>query len=468
MKQTTATLKQVYLNSKAALCIGLALMTALAPSLSLALEVKLNSTLNLRTSEGSSLTKVGRLAAGSIVSIPDQYAVRVNGQVDFEQTLNKWLATASTLGGSDAPGLRTFSGEKKDFFFPIKVVKEAPGSVLGNKETYMVALHYLQRKGALLETTEGTDLHTLTSNESAPSGSTEAAPSDAAPTEVAPSTAATSAVAPQSSFEASAVSTCTNCNTQSLHPLALHLQLALDSHLRRDLEKMNRRTTNHTHDAAKKFEKTCGMQIEHFASALQREIAASSLRSTVPNALNSTMMLGLMTQETNGNCRIDGDGNRSIGLFQVMNSRYSKAALRHPITNARAALENLESKRAALSKDFDFNKMTEEDRMRILISAYNGGQRWVIQAKQDLEQFNRKHGTSLNSHKWEDLRIFYFRRHLKRAGDELHVFGTVRGKDQRRTDNTLKNLAYTENLIPRPQAARGVTLQDAWNSRIRG
>lgn len=172
-----------------------------------------------------------------------------------------------------------------------------------------------------------------------------------------------------------------------------------------------------------------------------------------------------MTQESTGNCKVAGDGGRSIGLFQVGQGRYSRAALTNPVTNVRASLDVLESKHQALAKDFNFSKMSEDDRLRLLISAYNGGERWVRQAKSDLLQFNRKQGTDLDYNNWDDLRVFYFRRHLN-AGQEREAFGNSRGREQRAVKNTLLNLAYTENLIPRSQNNSGTSLQEAWHRRI--
>jgi hypothetical protein len=475
VKYSTPFIRQVYVNSKAAICVSLSLLTALAPSMSYALDVQVQRTVNLRTSDSPVLQKVGRLAAGSIVSIPDQFAVKKDGKVDFESTLNNWLSKSSTL--ANEAGLKNFSDTKKDFYFPIKIVKAAPGSQLGNQDSYMVALHYLHRKGALLETTADTDLNSLVAVPAI--SATEAVE---APVIESAGVADTVSIAPLTTvalnntsiddFEASAVSVCTECQasqTQSLHPLAGRLQAALDSHLRKPLEKMTDRTVNHTQAAASKFEKTCHMRIEDFVSSLRNEISNSTLRTTVPTALTSTMMLGLMTQETTGNCKSTGDHGTSVGLFQVNanSSRYTHDQLRNPVTNARAALDNLESKHQALSRDFDFSKMSEDDRLRLLVSAYNGGERWVRRAKDDLLQFNRQQGASMNPNSWEDLRIFYFRRHMG-AGNEYQAFGTVRGGDQRSTKNALNNLAYTENLIPRTANNQGVTLQEAWHRRING
>lgn len=454
--------------TKAALSVGLSMLTALAPTLSYALEVEIQRSVNLRTSSADSsvLKKVGRLAAGSIVSIPDQYAVRKNGTVDFELTLNNWLSNASTLA-NDA-GMKNFTDSKRDFYFPIKVVKAAPGSQLGDLDSYTVALHYLHRKGALLETTQDTDLLEQTPE-------AKAAVSDVAAAQSAVSSksslATPRATHSLSEFEASAVSVCNDCSTQnqSLHPLAGRLQTSLDSHLRKPLQKMSDRTVGHIQTAASRFEKTCGMKIEDFVSSLRNEISRSTLRSTVPTSLTSTMMLSLMTQETTGDCGALGDGRTSAGLFQVntKSSGFTRDQLRNPVTNARAALDNLESKHKALAKDFDFSQMSEDDRLRLLVSAYNGGERWVRRAKDDLLQFNRQQGASLNPNSWEHLRIFYFRRHLN-SGSEREAFGSVRGSEQRSTKNALNNLAYTENLVPRSEGTPGVTLQEAWHRSING
>ncbi len=466
MNLSTPLMKQVYVNSKAALCVGLSLLTALAPSLSYGLDVTVQRSVNLRTDDSPVLKKVGKLAAGSIVSIPDQYAVKREGKVDFELTLNNWLSKGSNLVGE--AGLKNFSETKKDFYFPIKVVNAAPGSDLGGKDSFMVALSYLQRKGALIETTADADLNNLATSGGSPSAETPVAEAEA------PAPISTIALTNTSidDFQASAVSVCTECQSssnRSSHPLAGRLQAALDSNLRNPLEKMTNRTVNHTETAASRFEKTCHMRIEDFVSSLRNEISNSTLRTSLPTALTSTMMLGLMTQETTGNCSSSGDHGTSVGLFQVnaRSSRYTRDQLRNPITNARAAIDNLEAKHIALSKDFDFSKMSEDDRLRLLISAYNGGEKWVRRAKDDLLQFNRQQGASMNPNSWEDLRIFYFRRHMNSA-NEYQAFGTVRGRDQRSTKNALSNLSYTENLIPRTASNQGVTLQEAWHRRING
>lgn len=471
MQKTKIKSIQFKMNAKVALSLSLSLLTAFTPTISNALDLQIQRAINLRSGNtGEALQRVGRLEAGSIIRIPDEYAIRTNGNVDFERTLNNWLSRASQL--NDGTGLRSFNGTKRDYFFPVQIVQAAPGSQVGSEGTFMIALRYLQRNGSLLVTSEAAPVFAETPATAAPTPQAVAEAQAAAQAAQAAADAARAAAqqppAPvQTNLEAAAP--CTNCDAPQA-PLAIpqsadRLRVALDSHLNRPLNRMSTRTTPHVDTAISRFERTCGMRFTDFLSSLRQEIASSSLRTTVPNALTSTTMLGLMTQETTGDCRARGDGGRSVGLFQVQSTRYSRDALRNPVTNARAALDNLESKRQALASDFDFSRMTENDRLRILVSAYNGGERWVRRAKEDLQQFNRQQGASLDHNNWEHLRIFYFRRHLN-SQNERELFGNVRGREQRSTKNALSNLAYTENLIPRPQASNELSLQEAWHRRI--
>lgn len=458
-------MKRHYLShAKSATSALLATLIALTPNLSLAVNVQLQRGVNLRSSGSSVLEKVGVLRAGSVVSIPDEYAVRTNGSVNFELTLNNWLSKASQL--AEDPGLKNFTATKRDFFFPIKVVKAAPGSQLGNQDSYMIALKYLQRKGSLLETTE--DAPVLTSETG---GQTDGAVS---PNELTGGeTSIASQLEQTTSLEAAAPApVCLECQRQTslndtLPTLADRLRVALDSNLAKPLSKMTNRTVGHVNTTIARFEKTCYMKFSDFLGSLRQEITNSTLRTTVPNSLSSPLMLGLMTQETTGDCNAKGDHGRSRGAFQAQTTRYTANQLRNPITSARAAIDNLETQHQALAGEFDFSRMSETDRMRVLVSAYNGGPRWVIRAKDDLLQFNRQQGTNLDYNNWEHLRIFYFRRHLN-PQNEYQMFGTVRGKEQRSTKNALNNLAYTENLLPRYQASNESTLQEAWHQRING
>ncbi len=50
----------------------------------LAKELQLTEARNLRISDDSEMIVVGRLAAGSIVDIPDEFVVTKNGKFDFD------------------------------------------------------------------------------------------------------------------------------------------------------------------------------------------------------------------------------------------------------------------------------------------------------------------------------------------------------------------------------------------------
>lgn len=136
---------------KRTLRLGLALtMTVSASSAqSLDVQVRIDSDINLRTTQGQSMERVGQLKAGSIVSIPipDRYAVRVNGEVDVQQTLDRWMAARDANG----PRLATFGNDRRDFFTPITVQSAAAGSTVPTGASAaspnFIALHYLKRAG---------------------------------------------------------------------------------------------------------------------------------------------------------------------------------------------------------------------------------------------------------------------------------------------------------------------------------
>jgi hypothetical protein len=98
-------------------------------------------------------------------------------------------------------------------------------------------------------------------------------------------------------------------------------------------------------------------------------------------------------------------------------------------------------------------------------SAYNGGERWVMYAKSDLDTFNRRHGTNLDPYNWEDLRIFYLRRFLGSDRENDYLGRSISG----RTSRALINLAYSENVVPRKRSGSGetLTIAELWNQSRR-
>ena len=96
-------------------------------------QVQLTEARNLRTSGESPLSVVGRLAAGSVIDIPDENAVAKNGQFDFDASVEKWSHAMKDKEGA-APILAKFNEQQKDYFIPIKVIQAAPGSRIKNSD----------------------------------------------------------------------------------------------------------------------------------------------------------------------------------------------------------------------------------------------------------------------------------------------------------------------------------------------
>jgi hypothetical protein len=90
-------------------------------------QIELTEARNLRASGEALLAVVGRLEAGSIIDIPDEYAVAKNGQFDFDASVEKWSHAMKDKQGA-APILAKFNEKQKDYFVPIKIIQAAPGS----------------------------------------------------------------------------------------------------------------------------------------------------------------------------------------------------------------------------------------------------------------------------------------------------------------------------------------------------
>lgn len=121
------------------------------------ISVELNANLKIRSFHDGEMDRTGYLKRGSIIEIPDEFAVyNRNKKLNFELTLNNWLRTQSSFTKvqrkDNGVGLYKFDGESYDYFFPIKIKKIADGSTYvgnGEKEIYM-GLKYLSRRGRKL------------------------------------------------------------------------------------------------------------------------------------------------------------------------------------------------------------------------------------------------------------------------------------------------------------------------------
>ena len=108
-----------------------------------ALKIQIKTDIKLRENTDNSMERIGMLKRGTIVEIPDEYTVNVNGKPNLEQTLNNWLRSGNSKRTADGAGVYNFDGEQADMFFPIRVTNPAKGSTVrpGHQQTkHFIAL----------------------------------------------------------------------------------------------------------------------------------------------------------------------------------------------------------------------------------------------------------------------------------------------------------------------------------------
>jgi hypothetical protein len=242
---------------------------------------------------------------------------------------------------------------------------------------------------------------------------------------------------------------------------------------------------------AHNFKQSCGFDLKTFLPMVREKAIAAGYRSD--------FFVATIVQESMGKCfddRHEKNRSQSVGLFQVSNrdamknSRLPRCSaeqkadikqtaladmekegphcLENPVLNLNEAIRVMDEKFANLtakvSGGFDRSKMRDakglytKDAMRLAASAYNGGETYVKQAKRDLDAFNSENHTKLSAYKWEDIRLFYFRRFLSRE-DKKEMFDDTHHVSYRSKNNILENVAYAENLIPRDSVDTGLAGQ---------
>jgi Transglycosylase SLT domain len=401
------------------------------------------------------------LRAGSIVDIPDEFIVNgKDGRANAELTLNNWLRNAGQVGerSADRAGGQLMKAPAFiDYYYPVKIISAAPGSTIAtyHGKTYFLALRMLTRtsQGKLQTTNDSHPQQTET--RAAADGETEA--------------------------NANCLDGRCNRRNENISPRLVQflrdMKPALDQ-AQKNVGLNRRRTTTDYKTLRQQFANSCGFSLDSFMPIL-KEHAAS-------HGISPRIMVAMMVQESSGRCFATGRNATSTdhGLFglnsrstrihrcseyEIEQIRSSSAerlergprCLENPVVNLDASIENLQSKIEALTRPYFAGKEQTEgfdERLlldakgdytpfawRLAISAYNGGEKWVMHAKTDLETFNRVNGTHLNPYEWKDLRIFYLRGFLS-DNRELQYFGENRSKD--RTSSALVNLAYTENIVP--------------------
>ena len=426
------------------------------------------------------------LRAGSIVDIPDRYRVLgADGRTNPELTLNNWLKTAgqSSYQNAKHEGGLFVDAEKKgavDYFYPVKVVQAAPGSRLVNYQgqTYFLALRILNRANNQQKMITREDSHP------------QPVPQPEPPT------------APQKRHNLQAGAACADgrCLKQERSPSPALSQFMRDlnpalRHVQSSTSRNKARTGDDFKKIRAEFYRSCGFSFDSFLPIIRNRTA----RAGVPEHI----MLSIMVQESSGHCFDIGhnSGSSDHGLFGL-NSRSTRIracsgsekhwlrgagvqnlargpqCIENPIINLDAAIHKLHEKLATLARPFkafathtngfDAHRLKDQqgryttEAWRLAVSAYNGGERWVMTAKADLENFNRKQHTRLDPLDWEYLRVFYLRRFLSQSR-EASYFGQVRAG---RTSSALLNLAYTENVVPRRRSnsSESKTIAELWRT----
>lgn len=483
-----------------------------------ALQIKLENEFKVRqikkdgeTQDDKQMERVGLLTAGSIIEIPDQYAkTNKKGRVDLQLSLNNWLKNAGT-NESDRPGKFTYDGEYSALFFPIKIVHAEKGSspsltgsltdpnsssIDPNGRLYMALKHIAFRGEALVVTEDAPVIEKVPPVGQRPTAQSQSLKSSSNPNE--------SAIPP---FEAGI--TCPDgvvcsgrTNDPNFNSLVDHLKKALDTIDRRRAGN-SERTAQDLDKVRDNFKESCGFPLEAFMPEVKRQADAAGMPSQF-------LLLSLAVQESSGHCfrtSSETDRTRNRGLFQINSNtakyrackdwekqvlkktpinkmRQGPKCLENPVLNLEEAIRVLKSKLEILTqptirvsrnetyKGFDPAQLKTADghwsdeAWRLAVSAYNGGERWVLRAKHDLEAFNKKFDAKTDPYNWEDLRVFYLRRHLDRfkKGNKTYFDDRRTGRSEK---YTLINLAYTENVVPRDRRFRegqATPLAELWDN----
>ena len=475
MKATRTIIQSAIQVVSAVLTIQLAFLPV-----SFALRVQVMSDIKLRTERDSSMERIGMLKSGSIVEIPDQYRVNgADGKPDLDLTLNNWLRTGEKQKSVDGAGQYDYDGDRNDLFFPVTVTNPKKGSTVlpehQNTQKF-IALKYLALKGKAMIVSDDAEIL-----------------EDAGEVrEPAPRSAPVNVQNEPENTQMEAQGSCPDgmCSrpsdaTASVRNLIAEVSPGLAAAAKKSGQ-LFKRTQNDLRHVYGNFQSTCGFEVSQFIPIVK----SRAQQSGVP----ASLLMSMMTQESSGRCyalNSESDKTQSVGLFQI-NSASSKfprcttaqkevlrnigsasrlatgpRCLENPVVNLDESIRILTGMKASLTgaNGFDAGKLPSDDLWRMAVSSYNGGSRWVLQAKRDLESFNAVHGTSLSAYKWEDLRIFYMREWLNRDQKSLAFANNYEGRSR---ENAVNNLTYAENVVGRPATATTRPgLMSAWAQTVK-
>lgn len=438
------------------------------PSL-FALEIELRSKKNARVtdSDGSLKRSLGVLPVGTRleIDIPDDAQVADKGRLDKRQTLISWLEKTQREGDKvNGPGEYTYDSKRKAFFFPAKVISKNTNIPTG--QTVMVNLADIRNlKDGLMVVDDSSYFKFTQSKEKQSPVTSSALPAKSAPSK------------PQVS--------CPHCLPEgSVLDMLKDLErpmAQLESEKNRDLSSGSALCGKGYSQLKENFQNSCGGNFDDFLKHLKEQASAHH----VPPEL----LVSILAQESGGRCATrDAKGRllSNIGLFQINlgSTKYKYEAgnkkkplsvlskveiLKNPITNLDEALRILDEKRNTLIRmGFDstiLNDTKNTDGWRLILLAYNGGEGWVMMAKNLLKKFNERYKTSYDPNIYENLRPFLLEAFLDSNQDSKYFGQNIpllpkkarinssslysRGKD-----STMVNLAYAETILGR-RSSRG-------------
>lgn len=390
------------------------------------------------------------LAKGSIISLPEEFAVYVNGQLNLELTIYNWLRSDVPVNTELSPIKHP---EESFYLFPVKVVKAARGSSAQNGSVEYIDLTQL-KKGALpadqWEIVE--DNHFSRTN-----------------------------IKPLQKIENPSqaeghVPTCTNCNNPAFVDFQEQIQTALKA-AQKALSKKQQRVQKDRDLLPETLQKSCGLRLSDIESQMNQLFGN--------DAILVDIFIKKMVTESSGYCRgrinttREPNGTVSSGLFQInarsksirncssqesqiLSSMFNKGTsmielkaapkcLQNPYYNLIEAHRVYQEKERSIFGTINIEKnispIERRDRERMIVAGYNAGEAYTIKAREDLLNFNKTNKTNLDPNNWEQLKPFYFRQVLNSSEDQKLFKGQSGKALRRRYKLLLSNLAHAETIV---------------------
>jgi hypothetical protein len=448
-------------------------------------KMKMSRAVTVRQADGlkGELQVAGSLPPGAVVRIPVSILEKNVGADNATETaLMDWLGNTGELRDFTTPNGET----KKDFFFPVEVV-DPKGSGLAQGAMVYVPIRFLARSKGVNMILEADPELSEADASMYPAGMPEADdPQPVVTKNDEPSNQSSGFLSwlNFSSFASSPTAVPAESKTEEpapMKPVAKKKpQIVFLPAIRKQLKNVDKKTLKSivnrrdTLNMASLYNKTCPGKFDDF----RKEVDRVALEQKVP----SEVLMSIMHMETAGRCvgiKRPAKHTRDTGLFQI-NTNSTRVArctpwqikklagsktmkqlrdgslkcLENPIVNLEEAASVLRSKYAIVNTQkqpdygrWDKGTASSHDDWRKAISAYNGGQQYMIQTYNDIVAYNRKNGTSLDPDSWENRRVFSFRRVLDRKIDKVSFDNTQ--KYRRKLKYILVNITYVETIAGR-------------------